>query len=317
MFKPLIIHITLEMWSGRDIIDVLDFRREELYELFLRAKEFEEHKRDPGDILSKKVMALAFFEPSTRTRMSFEAAMLRMGGKTMNFGDPRASSVAKGENLADTVRMLDFYSDVIVIRHWLEGASRFAAEVCSHPIINAGEGMRNHPTQTMIDLYEVWRDFGEIDGIRVAVVGDIKHARASSSFLMGLSLFKVRKIYLVSPDILRARREIINRISESGIEFEERNSLDGIEQEIDVMYVTRVQKERFDDPTEYERARKSYIIDESVIKKMSTDSIILHPLPRVDELLPKVDKYRQAKYFEQARRGLYVRMALLELILSG
>jgi len=305
------------MWKGRDIVDILDFSRKELEGLFHATVDFEEAKKDTSEVLRDKVMALAFFEPSTRTRMSFEASMLRLGGKTVDLGELRTSSVAKGENLADTVRMLDFYSDVIVIRHWLEGASRFAADVCIKPIINAGEGMRNHPTQTMIDLYEIWREFGKIDGLTIAAVGDIRHARSASSLLLGLSLFDVRKIFLVSPEPLRARQETKDRLRASKIEFEETKSLVGLEESLDVLYVTRVQKERYTDPAEYERVKMSYVISEDIVKRMGPDSIILHPLPRVDELGASIDKYKQARYFQQAKRGLYVRMALLESILGG
>jgi len=305
------------MWKGRDILDILDFTREELDGLFRETMGFEEGRKEGSEALKNGLMSLAFFEPSTRTRMSFEAAMMRLGGKVMDLGEMKASSVTKGENLADTVKMLDFYSDVIVIRHWLEGASRFAADVCTHPVINAGEGMKNHPTQTMIDLYEIQREFGKIDGLTIAVVGDIRHARASASLLLGLSLFDVKKIYLIAPEPLRVRPEVKDRLNAAKVGFEERDSLLGVVENADVLYVTRVQKERYSDLGEYERVKNSYIINDGVVKKMKPDSIILHPLPRVDELGVTVDKYRQARYFEQARRGLHVRMAILESILGG
>jgi len=304
------------MSDNKDIVDVTDLSRKELEHLFELADQIENHTVNASHSLDGKIMALAFFEPSTRTRLSFESAMNRLGGRTMTLLETAMTSATKGENFADTVRMLDFYSDIIVIRHSVEGASRFAADVCTSPVINAGEGMMYHPTQTMIDLYEVMKSFGRIDGLNYAVVGDLRHARVASSLLRGLSMFHPGAIELVSPEQLRATDETKHSLASAKVKFEEGTSLEGVVEKADVIYLTRVQKERFGDPLEYERVRGSYIFGEDSVRKMKKESIILHALPRVDELPPAVDKYPQARYFEQAKRGVFVRMALLRMILG-
>lgn len=304
------------MSDNKDIVDVTDLSRKELEHLFELADQIENHTVNTSHSLDGKIMALAFFEPSTRTRLSFESAMNRLGGRTMTLLETAMTSATKGENFADTVRMLDFYSDIIVIRHSVEGASRFAADVCTSPVINAGEGMMYHPTQTMIDLYEVMRSFGRIDGLNYAVVGDLRHARVASSLLRGLSMFHPGAIELVSPEQLRATDETKHSLASAKVKFEEGTSLEGVVEKADVIYLTRVQKERFGDPLEYERVRGSYIFGEDSVRKMKKESVILHALPRVDELPPAVDKYPQARYFEQAKRGVFVRMALLKMILG-
>ena len=303
------------MSGHRDVVDITDLSRAELEEVFKVASQIENQEIDLSHSLDGKVMALAFFEPSTRTRLSFESAMCRLGGKAITFLEPVMTSAAKGENFADTVRMLDYYSDVIVIRHSVEGASRFAADVCNSPVINAGEGMMYHPTQTMIDLYEVLKCLGNIDGLRYAVVGDLRHARVASSLIRGLMMFRPDMIYLVSPDRLRVLEETRRSLSAAKIRFEERTSLAEVLGSVDVIYLTRIQRERFGDALEYERVKGSYSFVEDDVKKMKKDSIVLHALPRVDELSPAVDRYPQAKYFEQAKRGVFVRMALLNMVL--
>lgn len=304
------------MSDTRDIVDITDLRRAELEHLFEVADQMENHRVDVSHLLDCKIMALAFFEPSTRTRLSFESAINRLGGRAITFLESVMTSAAKGENFADTVRMLDFYSDIIVIRHSVEGASRFASDVCVSPVINAGEGTMYHPTQTMIDLYEVLKSFGKIDGLKYAVVGDLRHARVASSLLRGLSMFRPEMIYLVSPERLRATEETKRSLSSAKVRFEEKPSLDGVIDKVDVVYLTRIQKERFGDLLEYERVKGSYTFGEDAVQKMKKQSIVLHALPRVDELLPAVDKYPQARYFEQAKRGVFVRMALLSMILG-
>jgi aspartate carbamoyltransferase catalytic subunit len=304
------------MSDAKDIVDITDLSRRELEHLFELADEIENHSVDVSHSLDGKIMALAFFEPSTRTRLSFESAMNRLGGRAITFLESVMTSAAKGENFADTVRMLDFYSDIIVIRHSVEGASRFASDVCSNPVINAGEGTMYHPTQTMTDLYEVLKSFGRIDDLRYAIVGDLRHARVASSLLRGLSMFRPDAIYLVSPERLRATEETKLSLSSAKVRFEEETSLDGVIEKADVIYLTRIQKERFGDLLEYERVKGSYTFGEDSVRKMKDKSIVLHALPRVDELSPAVDKYPQAKYFEQAKRGMFVRMALLKMILG-
>jgi len=306
-----------EMFAGRDVIRILDFDREELEELFNETDEMLRYKKGKIDILKGKVMALAFFEPSTRTRLSFQTAMLRLGGSVIGFSEVRTTSIAKGETLADTIRMLDSYSDVIVIRHSVEGAARFAAEIAEVPVINAGDGTRHHPTQAMIDLYTIRRNFESIDGLTVGVLGDLKYGRAATSFIYGVSKYRLKKLFLISPPLLKARREVIERLKAQGVNYEETEDLEGIISELDVLYVTRIQKERFPDPTEYEKVKGSYRITASLLKDAKKELIILHPLPRVDEIANEVDRTRHAKYFEQASYGVPLRMALLKLILAG
>jgi len=303
--------------SGRgDIIDIADLSRNELEDLFRVTDDIENGRVQLSRALEGRLMALAFFEPSTRTRLSFESAMNRLGGRVLTFLDPSVASAVKGENFADTVRMLDYYSDVIVIRHSVEGASRFASDVCSSPVINAGEGTMYHPTQTMVDLYEVWKCFGRIDGLSYALVGDLRHARVVASLIRGLCMFRPGKVYLACPEQLRARQEIALALRSAEIDYEEVRSLEGILEKVDIVYLTRIQKERFADMVEYERAKGSYYFGEEAVKRMKRDAIVLHALPRVDELSPVVDKYPQARYFEQARRGVFVRMALLNRVLG-
>jgi aspartate carbamoyltransferase catalytic subunit len=265
-------------------------------------------------LLEGRIIALAFFEPSTRTRMSFEAAAKRLGAETIGFTSEEAISVAKGETLADTVRMLDAYADIIVIRHRYEGAALYAAEIAESPVVNAGDGKQHHPTQAMLDLYTVRRLFGRIDGLVYGVLGDLRYGRAASSFILSLTLFEPEKVYLISPPLLRVRPEVKLVLERSRVNFEEVNSLEEVIGELDVLYVTRIQRERFPDPREYEKVKGSYRVTLKVLEKAKPALKILHPLPRVDELPPEVDSTSHAAYFRQARLGVPVRMALLSLI---
>lgn len=304
---------------GRDVLTILDFSRQELETLFdeadlmLSALERGRSLR----VLEGYVMATAFFEPSTRTKLSFQTAMLRLGGSYIDLPPEEVSSRAKGENLADTIRMLDSYADVIVIRHRVEGAARFAAEIAAHPVINGGDGTRDHPTQAMIDLYTVRRALGAIDGLAYGVLGDLKYGRAARSFILGLSLFRPKKVYLISPPQLACRRDVLEVLEERGVEYEEASSLASVIGELDVLYVTRIQRERFPDPAEYEKVRGSYRVSLEVLKGAKEGLVVLHPLPRVDELAFDVDGTKHAWYFTQAAFGVPVRMALLKLLLKG
>jgi len=272
------------MWYNRDVITILDFSREELEEVFETADDMLKYSHSRLDILKGKVMALAFFEPSTRTRLSFETAMIRLGGDVIGFSEVSTTSIAKGETLADTIRMLDSYADIIVIRHSIEGAAKFAAEIAESPVINAGDGTRHHPTQAMIDLYTIRRNFEDIDGLTIGVLGDLKYGRAATSFIYGVSLYNIKKLYLISPPLLSTRKEVRDHLKLRGIAFEEVERLDDVIEELDVLYVTRIQRERFPDPAEYEKVRGSYRVTPESLKKVKRDLIILHPLPRVDEL---------------------------------
>ena len=305
------------MLKGRDILAAVDLSREDFEEIFAAADELIDQGRGQLNLLRGKIMATAFFEPSTRTRLSFQTAMIRLGGEVIDLGEVEKSSIAKGENLSDTIRMLDAYSDVIVIRHRLEGAAKLAAEVAENPVINAGDGSRNHPTQAMIDLYAIRRFHGRIDGLTIGVMGDLKYGRATNSLIVALTKFKVEKIYLISPPQLKLRQETKELLAESGVEFEEVENLEEVISELDVLYASRIQRERFPDPSEYELVKGSYIITPESLKNAKEDLIILHPLPRVGEIDFRVDSLPYAKYFEQAKLGVPVRMALLKLILGG
>lgn len=307
-----------ERFRGRDVVSILDFTSEELLYLFEVAREMEKYSRGGRmDILRDKVLALMFFEPSTRTIFSFQTAMYRLGGSTLVFSSPDATSMAKGENLADTIRVVDSYADGIVIRHRLEGAARYAAEIAESPVINAGDGTQHHPTQAMIDLYTIWRHKGSIDGLNICVLGDLRYGRAATSFIYGITKFRVGRLYLVSPELLRVREEVRDYLKGVGVKFEEHTSLQDVIGDVDVLYVTRIQRERFPDLSEYEKVRGSYRVDLDALKGARDDLMILHPLPRVDEISPEVDGTRYAYYFRQASYGVPVRMALLSLILGG
>ncbi len=302
---------------GKDVISILDFDRKALEILFEYTDRARRYLNTKLRVLEGKVVALAFFEPSTRTRLSFEVAAKRLGADVIGFTGEEAISVAKGENLADTIRMLNSYANLIVLRHRFEGAAKFAAEIADVPVVNAGDGKQHHPTQAMIDLYTVRTLFETIDGLTYAVVGDLRYGRAATSFIYGLTLFKPRKIYLISPPLLRARPEVLETLRMKGIPFEERSGIEDVISEIDVLYVTRIQKERFPDPMEYEKVKGSYRITVDLLRNAKPELKILHPLPRVDEIDFRVDETKHAAYFIQASYGVPVRMALLTLILGG
>jgi len=302
-------------FEGRDIISIKDFTREEVDQILDVSEATEPLAKKCSDILRGKLLATLFFEPSTRTRLSFETAMHKLGGETIGFAEPEATSVTKGESLADTVRVVENYADVIVLRHPLEGAARFAAEYANVPVINAGSGAEEHPTQALLDLYTIRKEKGKIDGLNIALIGDLRYGRAVHSLAYGLSRYEV-KLYLVSPSLLRMRREVLDDIKEK-IEVVENADLEDIIPEMDVLYVTRIQKERFPDLTEYAKVKGSYVITLDTLKNAKEDLIILHPLPRVDEITPEVDSTPYAKYFKQAWNGVVVRMALLGLVIGA
>jgi len=303
------------MWRNRDVISARDFTRPELEELFETARYMEKYSKGRLDVMRGKIMAVAFFEPSTRTRLSFEVAMKRLGGDVVGFWGAEGTSVEKGETLADTIRMLDAYSDVIVIRHRYEGAAKLAAEVAESPIINGGDGAFNHPTQAMLDVYTIWREFGYVDGLNIGLLGDLRHARTVNSLLEILTNFNV-KVHLISPEYLRPRTETIDYVQSKGLKLSFYTNVEEVIGELDVMYVVRIQKERFIDPLEYEKVKGSYRVTPDMLRKAKKTLIILHPLPRVDEIDPRVDATSHAKYFRQAALGVPLRMALIYLILS-
>jgi len=268
-----------------------------------------------SDMLKGKILATLFFEPSTRTRLSFEAAMLKLGGSTIGFADAEIASVRKGENLADTVRTVENYADIIALRHPFEGAAKLAAEFSEVPILNAGTGSEEHPTQALMDLYTVQKEKRRIDGLKIALIGDLRYGRTVHSLAYALSLYNI-ELYLISPESLRMRKEVIRTIKNKVTIIEDTN-LEKIIAEIDVLYVTRIQKERFPDLAEYAKVKGTYKIDLKTLKSAKKDMIILHPLPRIDEIDAEVDSKPQARYFQQVWNGIVVRMALLALVLGA
>ncbi len=302
--------------SGRDIISIKDLSKDEIMAIFREADALEPYARTKIDLLKGKIMALMFFEPSTRTRLSFEAAMKRLGGDVIGFEEPSMTSIAKGESLIDTARVVEKYADIIVIRHPFEGAAQAVADAVEIPVINAGSGALSHPTQALIDLYSMWKEKGRIDGLTVLFLGDLKYSRTVRSLIYGLLNFKVNFIF-VSPELLKLKDEVREYLKSQGASFIEVNALTGdVIREADVIYVTRIQKERFADPMEYERVKGSYKLTLKHLKDAKEDLIVLHPLPRVDEMDLELDKTAYAKYFKQVFYGLLIRMALLKLILA-
>ncbi|AFZ70748.1 aspartate carbamoyltransferase [Caldisphaera lagunensis DSM 15908] len=307
------------VWSGHDVVNVLDFNREDLELLFSKADDMRKQLKENHvrKILSDKIIGLAFFEPSTRTRMSFETAAKRLGAETVGFTGEEGTSVAKGESFADTIKMLDSYVDAIVLRHKYEGAALFAADVAEHPIINGGDGRSHHPTQAFLDLYTTRTLFDRIDGLTFALVGDLKYSRTVSSLIFALSMFKPKEIILISPPQLGLREEIKLFALNHGLKLREEKDISVIS-DADVIYVTRIQKERFPDLQEYEKVRGSYKITKKLLETYAKKTAkVLHPLPRVDELSPDVDKTSYQGYFTQASLGVPLRMALLSLVLGG
>lgn len=302
-------------FEGRDIISIRDLTREDVDYILETAELIEPLTRVGSDILKGKILANLFFEPSTRTRLSFEAAIRRLGGDHIGFSQPAGSSVEKGENLADTIRTVENYADVIALRHPLEGAARMAAEFSAVPVINAGSGSEEHPTQALLDLYTIKREMGKIDGLSIAVLGDLRYARTVHSLAYALALYNVT-LYLISPELLRARKEVLEYVKKK-IRVFETDNVDEIIPKIDVLYVTRIQKERFPDPEEYEKVRGSYRITLDTVRHAKSSLAILHPLPRVDEIAPEVDSTAHAKYFKGVWYGLAVRMGILALVLGA
>lgn len=302
-------------FKGRDIISIKDFTREEIDYVLKIAGAIEPVAKSGSDMLQRKTLATLFYEPSTRTRLSFEAAMHKLGGSTIGFAEAEIASVKKGENLADTVRVVESYADVIVLRHPLEGAARLAAEFAKVPIINGGSGAEEHPTQALLDLYTILKEKRRIDGLNIALIGDLRYGRTVHSLAYALSLYDVR-LHIVSPESLRMRREVLDVIKEK-IEVVQQTEIEEILPEMDILYVTRIQKERFPDLAEYAKVKGAYRIDLETLKNVKKDMIILHPLPRVEEIAAEVDETPHARYFQQVWNGIVMRMALLALVLGA
>jgi aspartate carbamoyltransferase catalytic subunit len=302
-------------FKGRDIVSIEDFSQQEINHILNVSKTMEPIAKSGSEMLKGKILATLFFEPSTRTRLSFETAMLKLGGSNIGFAEAEIASVKKGENLADTVRTVENYADTIALRHSLEGSAKLAAEFSKVPIINAGTGSEEHPTQAFIDLYTMLKEKGTIDGLKIALAGDLRYGRTVPSLAYALALYNV-ELFLVSPETLRMRKDVLETIK-NRISVTEDANLETIMPQIDVLYVTRIQKERFPDAAEYAKVKGAYKIDLKTLKGAKKDMIILHPLPRVDEIAAEVDDTPSAKYFQQVWNGIVVRMALLALVLGG
>ncbi|MBA7586352.1 aspartate carbamoyltransferase [Candidatus Atribacteria bacterium 1244-E10-H5-B2] len=303
------------MLKGKDILNTAQFSLQELSLIINTAARFENQVKDGGIIknMAGKVMAALFFEPSTRTRLSFETAANRLGARVVSMANAASSSSAKGESLADTIRVVDGYVDVIVMRHPMKGSAQIAADNAQHPVINAGDGTGQHPTQALLDLYTIRKEKGILGGQTVTFLGDLKNGRTVHSLGYFMSLCKNKMIF-VSPESLRMPKEITADLRSRGAEIEETEDLKKALVVSDIVYVTRVQKERFEDPAEYEKVKGSYIVNRDIINQAKKGITILHPLPRVDEIATDVDDYEGAAYFRQAHNGVFVRMALLALV---
>jgi aspartate carbamoyltransferase catalytic subunit len=301
-----------DSFKNRDIISIRDFTREEIDFVLELSRRFA-GRRDQS--LGGHVLGTLFFEPSTRTRLSFEAAMSMLGGRYISFAEPGATSIVKGETLQDTIRVVEGYCDVIVMRHPLEGAARLAAEVSRHPVINGGDGANQHPTQTLLDLYTIRQSVGRLDGLRIAMVGDLRYGRTVHSLAEALTRYDGCHLTFVSPPALRMPRDVREALDGSGTSYREVRNLEELEP-VDILYVTRIQQERFPDPVEYQRVRDVYRLDRNVLRKVGEEVKIMHPLPRVNEIAPELDSFEGSLYFQQAHNGVTVRQTLLALVLG-
>jgi aspartate carbamoyltransferase catalytic subunit len=298
--------------SGRDLVSMRDISREDLLAILDEAVEFEDYERP---ILRGKVLGSLFFEPSTRTNLSFTSAMQRLGGSTLGFADAKVSSTAKGESLVDTIRVVENYCDIVLIRHPLEGAARLAAESTAKPVINAGDGTNQHPTQTLLDLYTIRQRRGRLDNLKIAFIGDLKYSRTVHSLIETLTHFD-NELFLVSPQSLRLPREFLEELDARGTVYSEDENFFSIAPDVDILYTTRIQQERFPDPVEYEKVKNAYRIDRAAIERIGGNITVMHPLPRLNEIARDLDDYPGSAYFDQARNGVTVRKAVLSLLLG-
>ncbi|WP_407454944.1 aspartate carbamoyltransferase [Methanobrevibacter sp.] len=307
----------IRIFRLKDIISIKDFKREDIEYLLEEASKLENiaKSKEVSEELKGKLLGLMFFEPSTRTKISFETAMKRLGGECIGFENSGSSSVSKGESIADTAKMFEGYSDALVIRHELEGVSKFISDIVDVPVINAGDGAGQHPTQTLLDLYTIKNEIGSIDNLKIALIGDLKFGRTVHSLSNALGLFDNVKIYLVSPPELRMPQEVLHDISKTNVEYEEVNSIEEVIDDVDVLYVTRIQKERFADIEDYQKIKGAYIINKKMIE--GKDLIVMHPLPRIDEIDADVDNTIYNKYFTQAANAVPVRMAILKTLIKN
>jgi len=307
----------IKIFKLKNIISIKDFEREDVDYILNEAEKLEDiaKSKEISEELKGKILGLMFFEPSTRTRMSFETAMKRLGGEGIGFENSGSSSVSKGESIADTAKMFEGYSDALVIRHELEGVSKFISDIVDVPVINAGDGAGQHPTQTLLDLYTIRKEIGEIDNLKIALIGDLKYGRTVHSLSNALGLYKNVTIYLVSPPELKMPQEVFHDINKTNVKWIETDSIEKIIDDVDVLYVTRIQKERFVDINDYLKIKGAYIIDKKMLE--GKDLIVMHPLPRIDEISTDVDNTKYNKYFTQAANAVPVRMAILKTLIKN
>ncbi len=301
--------------ESENIIAFSELPDDDVEKIFEKADELEPIAKgeEYSEKLKGKILGSLFFEPSTRTKLSFKSAIKRLGGSEIGFSRASESSVAKGESLADTIRTVENYCDIIVLRHPQMGSAKFAAEVAEIPLINAGDGAGQHPTQTLLDLYTIRKELGKINDLKIGLLGDLKYGRTVHSLAYAASRFN-NDLYLISPSELKMPEEIVNDLARRGNPPTESTDLEEVLPELDVLYVTRIQEERFSDPSKYKAMKDSYKINQKLIESGKSNLRVLHPLPRVDEIAPEVDSLPQAKYFEQAFHGVTIRMALLSLL---
>lgn len=300
----------------RHLLEVGQFDRPGIEHLFAEADRMRDLPRSAAP-LAGLILATLFYEPSTRTRLSFESAMLRLGGNIISTENAREfSSAIKGETVEDTIRIVNGYADAIVIRHYEQGAAHRAAEVSGVPILNAGDGPGEHPSQALLDLYTIGHELGRIDNLRVALIGDLRYGRTARSLARLLRLTEGTELVFVSPPAVPMGADIRAELAEAGVPFRDDPDLDAVLPNVDVVYQTRVQKERFASTEEYESAKGQYVTDAEAMRRLNPGAILMHPLPRVDEITPEVDADPRAAYFRQARNGVYVRMALLDMLLG-
>lgn len=300
-------------FKGKDIISISELNKPEILHILKIAKELKQ-KPQPK-LLEGKIMGSCFFEPSTRTRLSFETAVERLGGKVVGFADPGVTSAKKGETLYDAIKIIGQYVDVIAMRHPIEGAARRAAEATDKPILNGGDGSNQHPTQTLLDLFSIQECQKKLEGLDIALVGDLKYGRTTHSLAQAMEHFNAH-LYFVAPDSLQMPQYLCDELKAKKVKFSLHKKIEEIVNKVDILYMTRIQGERFADPMEYERVKNTFVLNAKMLSDAKTNLRVLHPLPRVNEIATDVDKTKHAYYFEQAENGLYVRQALLGLVLG-
>lgn len=299
--------------QGKSLVSIDDYSKEDCLKILERAAKFEKNPRQ--NILQGYVIATLFFEPSTRTRLSFESAVNQLGGRIIGFSDSGTSSASKGETLRDAIKIVSGYSDLIVMRHPVEGSARWASEMATVPIVNAGDGANQHPTQTLLDMYSIQKTQGTLEGLEIFMVGDLKYGRTVHSLLMAMSKFRTT-FHFISPDELKMPDEYKQHLDSLGLKYYEHKDFTDIIAQADILYMTRVQKERFSDPIEYERVKNVYILKNNMLENTKDNMKVLHPLPRVNEITEDVDDNAKAYYFTQARNGVYARQAIITSILG-